>query len=333
MQDLELSSQYDDEFLINLDEIPCKEIEEKFQMLPGAIWTHRKALLIRTYLQLFVKITRRGTYIDAFAGPQDGREDSGTWAARSVWEGNPGKGYKRIDRFELFEWDRRSAGALRKMIDATKSDGRKRVIREGDCNIKLPDRLRESPVKGPAFCLLDQRTDECNWDTVKFVSEHKNDPNKVEIFYFLMAGWYDRYLAALGDVGKTDRLKKWWGNADISILEKATPSRASELFVSRFKNELGYKHVMPFPIYDNYVPSEKGNVKFYMIHATDNDDAPGLMRRAYKLLALGYDPNIHQETMPFIDSLPFADLTQVEAWDRFITAEERKIRTRKKRRK
>ena len=191
MPDQEVEPIYDEKFLINLDEIPCKEIDEKFERLPGAIWTHRKALLIQTYLQLFVKITRRGTYIDAFAGPQDGREDSGTWAARSVWEGNPGKGYKRIERFELFEQDPKSAECLRKMIDATRSDGRKRVISVGDCNTKLPKRLAAMPVKGPAFCLLDQRTDECNWETVRFVASHKSDPNKIEMFYFLMAGWYD----------------------------------------------------------------------------------------------------------------------------------------------
>ena len=143
---------------------------------------------------------------------------------------------------------------------------------------------------------------------------------------------YDRYLAALGDARKTERLKAWWGNPEFSILEKATPGRASELFVNRFKDELGYKHVMPFPIYDNHTPSERGNVKFYMIHATDNDDAPGLMRRAYKLLALGYDPHVHQSTLPFLDSLSPGSLSQVQSWDKFITSEERKIRLRKKRR-
>lgn len=324
---------YDEKYLIDLQGVALTTPPEKYERLPGAIWTHRKALIIQRYLQLFVRITRRGTYIDAFAGPQDGRDDSGTWAARRVWEQNPGKRFKRIDRFELFEENASSLKALSTMIDSTRSDGRKRVISKGDCNLTLPRRLTASPVKGPAFCLLDQRTDECNWDTVKFVADHKSDPNKIEIFYFLMAGWYDRYLAALGSENRTSRLEKWWGNKNFPILDKATHSRTAELFVDRFRTELGYKHVMAFPIYDNYVPTEKGNVKFYMIHATDNADAPGLMRRAYKIVAAGWDPNIHQESLPFMAATNYGSLSTVGSWDQFLTPEERRIRARKSKRK
>ena len=50
-------------------------------------------------------------------------------------------------------------------------------------------------------------------------------------------------------------------------------------FVGRFKNELGYKSVKPWPIYKE---QNSGRIMYYMIHATDHPVAPGLMSRAYK---------------------------------------------------
>ena len=56
-----------------------------------------------------------------------------------------------------------------------------------------------------------------------------------------------------------------------------------EAFVERFKNELGYKSVKPWPIYER---KDGGNVMYYMIHATDHLIAPGLMSRAYQKAVL-----------------------------------------------
>ena len=50
-------------------------------------------------------------------------------------------------------------------------------------------------------------------------------------------------------------------------------------FLERFKQELGYRSVKPWPIYER---QDGGNIMYYMIHATDHPAAPELMLRAYQ---------------------------------------------------
>lgn len=47
------------------------------------IWTENKARLIERYLRYFVMITKHGTYIDGFAGPQEPGQPE-MWAAKLV---------------------------------------------------------------------------------------------------------------------------------------------------------------------------------------------------------------------------------------------------------
>ena len=49
------------------------------------IWTENKAKLIERYLYYFVLITKHGTYIDGFGGPQKFTKPE-TWAAKLVLE-------------------------------------------------------------------------------------------------------------------------------------------------------------------------------------------------------------------------------------------------------
>jgi hypothetical protein len=51
------------------------------------VWSYAKARLIADYLRLFIMVTRHGTYIDGFAGPQ---VDETGWSARRVLEIKPG---------------------------------------------------------------------------------------------------------------------------------------------------------------------------------------------------------------------------------------------------
>jgi hypothetical protein len=48
----------------------------------------------------------------------------------------------------------------------------------------------------------------------------------------------------------------------------------------RFKEELGYKYVIPFPIREK--DDGGGSIMYYMIHVTDHPAVPSLMRRAYE---------------------------------------------------
>ena len=74
----------------NLFELPpqsLKEAEIKFKER-NPIWTESKAKLIERYLFYFVQITYHGTYIDAFAGPQE-PEKHEMWSAKLVIESKP----------------------------------------------------------------------------------------------------------------------------------------------------------------------------------------------------------------------------------------------------
>src|SRR5689334_9849745 len=60
----------DEGYLFELPPADLKAAEKKFKER-NPIWTGCKAKLIERYLFYFVQITRHGTYIDAFAGPQE----------------------------------------------------------------------------------------------------------------------------------------------------------------------------------------------------------------------------------------------------------------------
>ena len=52
----------------------------------------------------------------------------------------------------------------------------------------------------------------------------------------------------------------------------------AELVRKRFVDELGYRFAAAYPIYDR---DEGNRIMYYMVHASDHDDAPALMVRAH----------------------------------------------------
>jgi three-Cys-motif partner protein len=129
--------------------------------------------------------------------------------------------------------------------------------------------------KTASFCLIDQRTFECDWDTVRTLAEFKKEGHKIELFYFLASGWLDRSIAGTKN---TALLDKWWGNNGWTELRKVKGQARAIQVAQRFKDELGYTHAYAWPIYDR---GSGGRVMYHMIHATDHDAAPKLMNRAY----------------------------------------------------
>lgn len=77
----------------------------------------------------------------------------------------------------------------------------------------------------------------------------------------------------------------------------------------RFREELGCRYSMPFPIFN-----QSRKTEYWMIHATDHPEAIDLMRRAYKRIACGYDPNREQFEFWSDDDLK-ATLSSVPTWD------------------
>jgi three-Cys-motif partner protein len=144
--------------------------------------------------------------------------------------------------------------------------------------VLLPERLASHPFKPSeaCFCLLDQRTFECDWATVASVARHKADGMKIEIFYFLAQGWLNRAVSGLGD--PEARMTKWWGRDDWGSLIQSNQWRRTDILCDRFRTELGYAFCCAFPIYSR---DAGGRLMFSMIHASDHPEAPKLMVRAY----------------------------------------------------
>ncbi len=280
-------------FLFDLLSIPVGEKKLELKTAHAPVWTENKAQLIQRYLRYFVFITKHGTYLDAFAAPQSPDHADVSCAAKLVLESEP----KWFRNFALFDLDAQGIVFLQKLADANAIAKRDIKVTHGDSNVTLPAFLKANPIpeKEATFCLLDQRTFECDWRTVIDVATHKKCGNKIEIFYFLAQGWLDRSIAALGKPDET--LRKWWGNDDWKILQQKPGSERGMFLADRFKREFGYKYAYPFPIYQRD-DATGGKVMFWMIHASDHDEAPKLMVRAYRNAVAPLEP-IDQLMMEF----------------------------------
>ena len=244
------------------------------------VWTENKARLIQLYLRLFVLITKHGAYIDAFAGPQEPDKPE-TWAAKLVLESEP----RWLQKFFLFEKDSEKVAMLNELVaeqpprsKAKKEPKRDAKVFPGDVNQELGKVLDDARIrqKEAAFCLLDQRTFECHWQTVEKIARYKQPPeHKIEIFYFMPNSWLDRAFSGLKS---DDKPQLWWGRDDWQRVRKARGPARAQLFVDRFKTELGYASVKAWPIYER---EGGGKIMYYMLHATDHPEAPFLMSRAY----------------------------------------------------
>jgi three-Cys-motif partner protein len=248
--------------------------EPEIPALGDPIWTENKAKLIERYLFYFVMITKHGTYIDGFAGPQK-RDKPNMWAAKLVLESEP----RWFRHFYLFDKGQKQIESLERLkaSQPTEDPARQIEITHGDFNVKIKHLLEGRPIREreACFCLLDQRTFECEWETLRVLARYKSSGNKIELFYFLPMHWFGRARAAL--VNKAP-IELWWGRDDWKSLSTDGNQR-KELIVRRFKEELGYHSVKPWPIFER---KDGGAVMYYMIHATDHPLAPGLMARAYK---------------------------------------------------
>jgi hypothetical protein len=109
--------------------------------------------------------------------------------------------------------------------------------------------------------------------------------NKIELFYFLASGWVFR---ALDQFKNEERPLAWWGRPDWQSLIGIGQNRLALEFTDRFRNELGYRFVTPWPIYQHEPGG--GRVMFCMIHASDHPQAPVQMGRAYRNIIQPLEP-------------------------------------------
>lgn len=238
------------------------------------VWTENKSKLIAQYVYHFIMVTKHGAYIDGFAGPQVEEYNDESWSAKRVLEIRP----DWIRKFILCDLDPKQVERLEQLKAERVALGDKRsvTVKRGDFNVLVDQVLAESGIteKEATFCLLDQRTFECRWATVRKLAAHKTT-SKIELFYFVPVGWLARSMAATKE---RQKLIDWWGRDDFQALQGARSVDVAEMFVQRFEQELGYKRALAWPIHDR---GNEGRVMYYMIHATDHPEAPKLMNRAY----------------------------------------------------
>jgi three-Cys-motif partner protein len=268
---------------------PITAAEPQLRQLPHPIWTENKAKLIAKYIHLFLMITKHGTYIDGFAGPQQ-PEKPEMWAAKLVLDVEP----KWLRHFYLFE--KRKAGCdLLKYLKASHVGPTEREVEVfcGDFNEEIDKLLNSGRIgqKEATFCLLDQRTFECHWKTVEKLARYKMaGNNKIELFYFLAGWWYRRAVTAIKDESV---LTNWWGRDDWSRLRTMKLHEVRDEIVSRFKSELLYMSAMAWPIL-----GRNGRDMYYMIHTTDHSEAPMQMRRAYEQAVQPTTASLQSEFWP-----------------------------------
>ena len=175
-----------EKLLFDLPPSDLKVAEKKFRERKP-IWTGCKAKLIERYLYYFVLITKSGTYIDAFAGPQEVDKHE-MWSAKLVMESSP----RWLRNFFLFELKESQVTAIREMCKSQPPRNKKKyepnrkiVIYSGDFNKNLKTMLTENPIrdKEATFCLLDQRTFECDWASIEALATHKKGGNKIELWF------------------------------------------------------------------------------------------------------------------------------------------------------
>lgn len=274
------------EYLFDMDTIPVGEKGIALKGLEAPVWTENKAQLIQRYLRYFVFITKHGTYLDGFAAPQSPEHADLSCAAKLVLASEP----KWFRTFALFDRDKAGIAYLQSIATSEKTSKRSVEVFSGDSNVTLPTYLKLYPIpdKEATFCLLDQRTFECNWRTVEAIAGHKRGGNKIEIFYFLAQGWLDRSIAAIKDPDAL--LTPWWGNTGWKILAAKPCAERGNFLADRFKKELGYRHAHAYPIFERNGHNGVGKIMFWMIHASDHDEAPKLMVRAYNNVVAPLEP-------------------------------------------
>ena len=244
------------------------------------VWSENKAALVAKYLYYFALVAKHGTYVDGFAGPQRANGTDRLWTARLVLESEP----KWFTTFMLCDLSSAQVHHLRELagspsVQSTAPGPQRRIeIFQGDFNREVGAILSRSKIgeKRAAFCLLDQRTFECEWTTLEALAKWKKSGLKIELFYFMCAGWFGRATKATKN---TEMIDRWWGRGDWQKVVEINCHERANLMCHRFREELGYVYAAQFPIYSG--PRTR-RVLYSMIHASDHPEAIPLMARAYK---------------------------------------------------
>jgi three-Cys-motif partner protein len=190
-----------------------------------------------------------------------------------------------MKNFHLFDKSRAQVTRINEMLAAQLPRDKEkheplRQIRayKGDFNTSVLALLVSGGLpKDATFCLLDQRTFECEWRTVQALAGYKTATHKIELLYFLPNFWLPRAMNAQRDKAIIER---WWGAKDWEALRDVPGLERASMVSRRFKDEFGYVSVRYYPIFQH--PEGGGHTMYYLIHAADHPESPRLMARAYR---------------------------------------------------
>jgi three-Cys-motif partner protein len=270
--------------LFSASDIPVVPVAQakNFKSLTCPLWTTNKAKLIQEYIRLFTFITKHGAYIDGFAAPQR-RNHAENCSARLVLKNEP----QWVKDLWLCDIEPKGLALLEELRTEFEGSVRRLSVLAGDFNKTIDQILASGHIteKTATFALLDQRTFECEWSTVRKIAAHKTG-TKIEIFYFFATGWIDRSIAAIKTPDAVAQAERWWGRGDWRSLQGLNGVERANMIAERLKSELGYKWAYPYAIHDSV---RRGRTMYHMIHATDHDEASPLMLRAYRKVSGRHD--------------------------------------------
>lgn len=238
--------------------------------------TDSKSKLIAEYLANFQRVTKGGLYIDGFAAPQK-RDREDAWTARRVLEIEP----KRLRCFWLCDLDPKGILQLQQLRAKhhNPKEQRRVFVLNDDFNKAVKRILRSDRLTRAAaiFALLDQRTAECHWETVRALAARRGR-HLIEQLYFFPSSWIHRSLRSSSTPSRLRELDAWWGSEGWRDIVERTQDEMVRIMAQRFIDELGYPFVNYHPIYQY---SDGTKVAFHLIHASSHPEAPKLMSRAY----------------------------------------------------
>jgi hypothetical protein len=94
---------------------------------------------------------------------------------------------------------------------------------------------------------------------------------------------HHRHDIPLAAGAKDELLQRWWGREDFRRVLAISSSERAHIVCQRFEEELRYKFANPYTIHER---KGGGRILYYMIHASDHEDAPRLMDDSYRNAAL-----------------------------------------------
>lgn len=254
-------------------------------------WSRIKLEALEDYLNAFTvaSSTTRTLYLDLFAGASQNFE-------RGTGNVILGSGHRALgasplfDRVVLCELQPRTAEKLRETLEESHPD-RDLAVLAGDCNVEMPKYLRSLSIDwrryAAVFAMVDQYSAEVTWETLRFLSEWRQNKRgfKVELWLYFGHGLLPRGLKMSGEepdpeyaqrvdaMFGTDQWRELWTARHDDVI---TPAQFRDELVNlmrwRLQHELGYQTTMPLEF-----TNTTGHPIYTVIFATSNDTGSKIM--------------------------------------------------------